>query len=199
MAIHRLKTPILEEAIRRIEVNDTIYVSGTVVTARDQAHRRALELANRGERLPINLEGLAVYHCGPLMRNQKGRWEAVAAGPTTSARLENYEGEFLKKFKPRVIIGKGGMGKKTTEAMAKYNAIYAAFTGGAAVLAVKAIKNVPYVVWLDLGMAEAMWILEVKDFGPLTVAIDTAGNNLFENVAEAAEINKSEVYRKLNL
>jgi len=199
LAIHRLKTPILEEAIRRIEVNDTIYVSGTVVTARDQAHRRALELANRGERLPINLEGLAVYHCGPLMRNQKGRWEAVAAGPTTSARLENYEGEFLRNFKPRVIIGKGGMGKKTTEAMAKYNAIYAAFTGGAAVLAVKAIKNVPYVVWLDLGMAEAMWILEVKDFGPLTVAIDTAGNNLFENVAEAAEINKSEVYRKLNL
>jgi len=199
LAIHRLKTPILEEAIRRIEVNDTIYVSGTVVTARDQAHRRALELANRGERLPINLEGLAVYHCGPLMRNQKGRWEAVAAGPTTSARLENYEGEFLRNFKPRVIIGKGGMGKKTTEAMAKYNAIYAAFTGGAAVLAVKAIKNVPYVVWLDLGMPEAMWILEVKDFGPLTVAIDTAGNNLFENVAEAAEINKSEVYRKLNL
>jgi fumarate hydratase subunit beta len=199
LAIHRLKTPIPEEAIRRIEVNDTIYVSGTVVTARDQAHRRALELANRGESLPINLEGLAVYHCGPLMRNQKGRWEAVAAGPTTSARLENYEGEFLRNFKPRVIIGKGGMGRKTTEAMAKYTAIYAAFTGGAAVLAAKAIKNVPSVVWLDLGMPEAMWILEVKDFGPLTVAIDTAGNNLFEHVAEAAEINKSELYRKLNL
>ncbi len=199
MIVRRLKTPISEEDIRELRVNDTLFISGTIVTARDQAHRRALELSHRRERLPINLEGLAIYHCGPLMRRKDDTWEAVAAGPTTSARLENYEEEFIRNFRPRVVIGKGGMGTKTTEAMSTYGAIYGAYTGGAAVLAAKAIRKVVAVFWLDLGMPEAMWVLEVKDFGPLMVAIDTVGNNLYNDVAKTVELNKQNAYRKLDL
>lgn len=199
MATYKLKTPISEAEIRKLKIGDTLYVSGTIVTARDQAHRRALEFAKQGKVLPVKLEGLAVYHCGPVMRMENGKWTAVAAGPTTSTRLEVYEPDFIRTFKPRVIIGKGGMGERTTNAMAKYGAVYGAFTGGAAVLAAKAIRNVTAVAWLSLGMPEALWILEVEDFGPLVVAIDSAGNNLFMDVAERVEENKLRIYRSLGL
>ena len=147
MTVFKLKTPISEEQIRKLKVNDVLYVTGTVVTARDQAHRRAIEYFKDGKALPLNLEGLAVFHCGPVVAKQGDKWIAVAAGPTTSTRMDIFEDEFIKDFKVRVVIGKGGMGKKTTDAMAKYGAVYGAFTGGAAVLAAKAIKNVKSVEW----------------------------------------------------
>lgn len=187
MAVYHLKTPISEGEIRKLKVNDVIYITGTIVTARDQAHRRALEYFKQGKPLPINLEGLAVFHCGPVVSKEGDKWVAVAAGPTTSTRMDIFEDEFIKNFKVRVVIGKGGMGKRTTDAMAKYGAVYGAFTGGAAILAAKAIKNVRGVEWLDLGTPEALWIFEVEDFGPLTVAIDAHGNNLFTDVAKTVD------------
>ena len=197
MAVHKLRTPISEAEIRKLNVNDTLYVSGTIVTARDQAHKRALEYAERGIPLPVNLEGLAIFHCGPVMRKEDDKWITVAAGPTTSTRMEVYEADFIKRFKPRVVIGKGGMGEKTTQAMAKYGAVYGAFTGGAAVLAANAVKRVKDVAWLDLGMPEAMWILEVEDFGPLVVAIDSFEKNLYHAVAGKVEQNRQRILRRL--
>jgi len=199
MAVYHLKMPISEEDVRKLKVNDVIYITGTIVTARDQAHRRALEFFKQGKPLPINLEGLAVFHCGPVVSKEGDKWVAVAAGPTTSTRMDIFEGEFVKNFKVRVVIGKGGMGKKTTDAMAKYGAVYGAFTGGAAILAAKAIKNVRSVEWLDLGTPEALWIFEVEDFGPLAVAIDSHGNNIFMDVAKKVEENKQKIYQKLGL
>jgi fumarate hydratase subunit beta len=199
MAIYRLLTPISEEEIRKLSVNDVLYISGTVVTARDMAHTRALEYFKKGKPLPVNLEGLAVFHCGPVMRRKGDEWIAVAAGPTTSMRMEIFEDDFIRHLKPRVVIGKGGMGERTMAAMAKYGAVYGAFTGGAAVLAVKAIKSVKGVEWLDLGMPDAMWILEVDEFGPLTVAIDSRGNSLFRDVTEKVQRNRQKIYQKLGL
>jgi fumarate hydratase subunit beta len=199
MAVYHLKTPISEEEIRKLRVNDVLYITGTIVTARDQAHKRALEYFKEGKPLPINLEGLAVYHCGPVVSREDDRWVAVAAGPTTSTRMDLFEDEFIKNFRVRVVIGKGGMGRRTTEAMAKYGAVYGAFTGGAAILAAKAIKSVRGVEWLDLGMPEALWIFEVENFGPLTVAIDSHGNNLYLDVAKNVEENKRRIYEKLGL
>jgi fumarate hydratase subunit beta len=196
MAVHKLRTPISEAKIRKLRVNDTLYVSGTIVTARDQAHKRALEYSEKGKPLPVNLEGLAIFHCGPVMRKEDDKWITVAAGPTTSTRMEVYEADFIRQFKPRVVIGKGGMGEKTTEAMDKYGAVYGAFTGGAAVLAANAVKNVKDVAWLDLGMPEAMWILEVEDFGPLVVAIDSFGKNLYRDVAGKVEQNRQRILRR---
>jgi fumarate hydratase subunit beta len=199
MAVYKFKTPISEEEIRKLRVNDVLYVSGMMFTARDQAHKRALEYFKQGKPLPLSLEGLAVFHCGPIVKKKEDRWTIVAAGPTTSTRMEIFEDEFIKNFKVRVVIGKGGMGERTTEAMAKYGAVYGAFTGGAAILAAKAIKNVRTVEWLDLGMPEAMWILEVEEFGPLAIAIDSHGNNLFIEVQKRVEENKQKIYQKLGL
>lgn len=199
MAIYKLKTPISEEDVRKLKVNDVLYVTGTIVTARDQAHRRALEFYKEGKPLPANLEGLAVFHCGPVVSKEGDKWIAVAAGPTTSTRMDIFEDEFIKNFKVRVVIGKGGMGKKTTDAMAKYGAVYGAFTGGAAILAAKAIKSVRSVEWLDLGTPEAMWIFEVEEFGPLAIAIDSHGNNIFMDVAKTVEENKQKIYQKLGI
>ncbi len=198
MAVYRFQTPIAEGDIRKLRIKDVLYISGAVVTARDQAHKRALEWARKGKPLPLSLEGLAIFHCGPIVKKTGEKWIAVAAGPTTSTRMELYEDEFICKFKPRVIIGKGGMGARTTQAMEKCGAVYAAFTGGAAVLAAKAIHGVAGVEWLDLGIPEAMWIFEVEQFGPFTVAIDTCGNNLFADVAKRAEANKVQIYRKMH-
>ena len=199
MAVYRLSTPISEKTVRQLRVNDTIYLSGTIITARDAAHKRALRFHEEGKQLPVNLEGLAVFHCGPLVKKEKGVWRMVAAGPTTSSRMDLFEDEFIKNFKVRVVVGKGGMGKRTVDAMKQYGAVYGAFTGGAAVLAAKAIKHVKGVEWSDLGMPEAMWILEIEDFGPLTIAIDAHGNNLFETIQTKVDNEKPAIYRKLGI
>jgi fumarate hydratase subunit beta len=142
---------------------------------------------------------LAVFHCGPIVEKADGGWSVVAAGPTTSSRMDMFEDEFIKNFKVRVVVGKGGMGKKTADAMKRYGAVYGALTGGAAVLAAEAIKHVKGVEWSDLGMPEAMWILEVEDFGPLTVAIDTKGNNLFEAIQTKVCNQKQVIYKKMGI
>lgn len=200
MPTYKLKSPFAEQDIRKLCVNDIIYVSGTIVTARDQAHQRAFKLHQEGKALPVDLKEMALYHCGPVMRKQDdGGWMVVAAGPTTSTRMDLYEDKFIERFGPRIIIGKGGMGKKTGDAMAKYGCVYCAFTGGAAVLAAQSIRRVQGVEWLDLGIPEAMWIFEAEMFGPLVVAIDTYGRNLFADVAQKVEINKHKIFQKYNL
>ena len=199
MATYKLSTPISEQDTRKLKVNDAIYITGTIVTARDSAHKRALELHNNGKQLPVDMEGLAVFHCGPIAKKENNKWTVVAAGPTTSSRMEPFEADFIKNFKVRVVIGKGGMGQKTVDAMKTYGAVYGAFTGGAAVLAAKAIKNVKAVEWLDLGMPEALWILEVENFGPITVAIDSHGNNLFQTIQTKVDSNLPKIYNKLGI
>lgn len=189
MAEYRLQTPLTEAEVRKLRAGDLVYLSGKIFTARDQAHRRALELRKRGQSLPLEVEGLAVYHCGPLARRVEGRWELVAAGPTTSTRMNPLEPEFIKEFKVRAVIGKGGMNEATAQAMRKHGCVYLAFTGGCAVLAVRGIKHVSEVHWLDLGMPEALWVLEVKEFGPLVVGIDAHGRSLFHEVQKQAEEN----------
>jgi len=186
MAEYRLRTPISEDEARKLRAGDVIYISGVVVTARDQAHRRALELARRGEKLPIDLEGGVVYHCGPIVRQEGGEWKIYGFGPTTSARMEPLEPEFIEKFRVRVIVGKGGMFERTTEALKRFGAVYAQHPGGASALAVSSVKRVLGVHWLDLGMPEAVWVVEVEDLGPLTVTIDSTGRNLYLEVLEAA-------------
>lgn len=199
MTIYSLKTPISKGEISKLKVNDIIYITGKIITARDAAHKRALELHSIGKKLPLDLEGLAVFHCGPIAEKVDDGWSIVAAGPTTSARMDRYEDDFIKNFGVRVVIGKGGMGRRTTLGMQRYCSVYGAFTGGAAVLAARAIKKVEGVEWLDLGMPEALWILKVEDFGPLIIAIDSFGNNLFLDVEGKVEKNRNDIYRNLGI
>ena len=194
-----LKIPLAEEDVRGLTLGEIVYVSGEFYTARDEAHMRALEHLEEGKRLPVDFEGKAVFHCGPIVRKLNGEWEIVAAGPTTSTRMNTLEPEFIEKLLPRAIIGKGGMGKETLKAMEKFGCVYLAITGGAAVLAAKGIKKVKGVEWLDLGMPEALWILEGERFGPLIVAMDTHGNSLFANVEAQVTKNTEEIKKKLGL
>jgi tartrate/fumarate subfamily iron-sulfur-dependent hydro-lyase beta chain len=116
------------------------------------------------------------------MKQNDGQWVAVAAGPTTSSRLEEFEDIMLDRFRVHLIIGKGGMGERTRKALQKTGSVYAAFPGGAGVLAAEKITAVPQVFWLEeLGMPEAVWILEVCEFGPLVVAMDSTGQSLYQH------------------
>lgn len=194
-----LTIPLSEEEIRGLKLGETVYLTGEFYTARDEAHITALEYTKEGKKLPVDFRDKAVFHCGPIMRKMNGDWELVAAGPTTSTRMNTLEPEFIEKFGPRAIIGKGGMGKDTAKAMEKFGCVYLAITGGAAVLAAKGIKKVKGVEWYNLGMPEALWILEGENFGPLIVAMDTHGNSLFKNVEKEVASNTIKIKKKLGL
>ena len=195
---YKLKTPIPLAEIKKLRTGDVIYVSGTIVTARDEAHKKALELHEEGKKLPVDFKGIGVFHCGPIMRKTASGWETVAAGPTTSDRMEIFEDQFIEAFRPAVIIGKGGMGERTSKACQKHGCVYTAFTGGAALLASRGIKAVKDVYWLEeLGMPECLWVYEVDNFGPLIVTIDTHGGNLTAKVAETVRARRDKIMEEM--
>ncbi len=200
MGEYRLRTPLSEDVVRELNVGDVVYLSGIVVTMRDTGHKRAVELLSRGERLPVDLRGLALYHAGPVVRKIGDKWEVVVIGPTTSTRMEVYEYDVIEKTGVRMIIGKGGMGPRTAEACRKFGAVYTVYPGGAAALQAEQVKRVVDVYWLDLGVPDAMWVLEVEDLGPLTVVIDSKGRNLYEEIyREARRRIDEEIYPKLGI
>ena len=197
--VFHLKTPLSDEDVSKLRVGDIVYVTGIMVTARDEAHKKILEVIESGEKLPIDLKGLVLYHCGPVVRKKEdGSWEVVAAGPTTSMRMESVEAEFIEKTGVKMIVGKGGMGQRTTEAMKKHKAVYAVFTGGAGALAADRIKRVVDVYWLDeLGIPEAVWVFEVEEFGPLVVTIDTTGENYYEEKMKEVRMKAEKIKEEL--
>ena len=186
--VREIRYPLKQKDVEGLKVGDVIRFTGTLVTARDKAHQRLIELYKKGEKPPVDLRDGAIIHCGPIARREKDTWKIISAGPTTSYRMEEYTFDLIRQSGLRLIIGKGGMGEKTAEACKKYKVIYCAFTGGASVVAAEAIEKVENVFWLqELGMPEALWVFKVKDFGPLVVTIDAEGNNLTEEVIEKAK------------
>ena len=158
-----------------------MYIYGPVVTGRDEMHMRALETSD--DDLPEGLEGAVVFHCGPIMRKTDNGWSVVAAGPTTSARMNALEPEFIRRFRIRAIIGKGGMSRDVSDAMKECGCVYLAATGGAAVSLAEGLARCTGCEWGDLGMAEAMWRFQAHRLGPLIVAMDAEGNSLYDNVS----------------
>ncbi len=187
-----LKLPVSEEDVRKLRAGDVVYLTGTIVTARDEAHKKILE-----EGAPIDLRGLAIYHCGPVVEKTEEGWKVIAAGPTTSARMNDLQAAVLEKTGARLVIGKGGMKDELLKDFSRLGAAYLSFTGGAALLAAKAIKRVKAVYWLDeLGIPEAMWVFEVERFGPLIVAMDSHGRSLYKDVMEKAKEKFNEMVKE---
>jgi fumarate hydratase subunit beta len=182
-----LRAPVDEVTIRSLHLGQEVRVDGRVHIARDEAHLRALELREQGREVPFDLTDGVLFHCGPIARPRNGGWEIIAAGPTTSARMNSLEPRFIKEFGVRAVIGKGGMSRPTAEAMRERGCVYLALTGGAAVLAAQAIRRVERVEWLDLGMPEALWVVDVSALGPLVVAMDAHGCSLYDAVDRAAD------------
>ena len=194
-----IKTPLSEADARALKLGETVYIDGIIYTGRDEVHIHALEYLEKGKKIPVDFKSAVLFHCGPIMREVGDKWQAVAAGPTTSSRMNSLEPQFIEKFRPGAIIGKGGMSQPTVDAMKKFGCVYLAITGGAAVLAAKGIKSVEGVEWFELGMPEAIWILNAEHFGPLTVAIDSHGGSLYAQVNAKIKENEPRARAKLGL
>lgn len=174
MKITKLKTPLNEREVKKLRAGNLVIIDGKIVTARDKVYARVIA----GENPPIDLHGGVIYHCGPLVKRTTKGWQIISAGPTTSARMDPMQVEFVRRTGVRALVGKGGIGKEVADHLVKLDCIYLAFTGGAGVLAASQVERVENVFWEELG-PEAIWVLRVRDFGPLVVAIDTAGGNLY--------------------
>lgn len=174
-----LQTPLNEERVRELHVGDRVVITGVIFTARDAVHKH---LAAGGYLPPeADLRDGVIYHCGPVaVRGDDGRWQIVAAGPTTSCREEPYQAEIIRRFGVRAVIGKGGMGHKTLEALRQHGCVYLHAVGGAAQVLAECVTAVEDVWFLDeFGAPEAMWKLAVADF-PAVVTMDANGNSFHE-------------------
>jgi L(+)-tartrate dehydratase beta subunit len=181
-----LTTPVKDEDIQDIRIGDIVYLTGTLVTCRDVAHRRLIE---EKIPLPVDLKGKAIFHAGPIVKSLGDeKYEIVSIGPTTSMRMEKFEKEFIAETGVKLIIGKGGMGKNTQEGCKTHKALHLVFPAGNAVFAAMKFNQIKEVHWKDLGMPESLWVCEVQEFGPLIVSIDAEGNNIFEE--NKVEFNK---------
>lgn len=185
MATVRLQTPLDEALVRSLRIGDQVLLSGRIHTARDAAHKYLASEGTSPATLPAGLElqGGVLYHCGPVMvRDDGGSWRVTAAGPTTSAREEPYQGEVLRRYGVRAIIGKGGMGDATRRALAECGAVYLSAVGGAAQVLAASVQRVEDVYFLEeFGSPEAMWSLFVHDF-PAVVTMDSTGESLHGRV-----------------
>ena len=187
-------TPVEKETLKSLKVGDVVYITGEILSIRDQAYKKLLGMLKKGKKAPFEINGQVFYHCGPLAV-KKEKWKIISAGPTTSSRMENLIVELARFVKTVIFIGKGELSWKFTEAMRGKGA-YFVFPGGAGSLAAKYIKEVKKVYWQELGMAEAVWKLKVENFGPCLVAIDSRGSNLFEKIKNEVENKYKEVLKE---
>ncbi|MDR2249505.1 L(+)-tartrate dehydratase subunit beta [Acinetobacter sp.] len=191
-----LTTPIKDEDLLDLKVGDVVYLTGRLVTCRDVAHRRLIE---QGRELPVNLEGGAIFHAGPIVRKKgENDFEMVSIGPTTSMRMEKFERDFIKQTGVKLIVGKGGMGPETAAGCQENIAVHAIFPGGCAVLAATLVEEIEGAEWQDLGMPETLWINRVREFGPLIISIDTKGNNLIQQNKVEFQAKKGPILEKIS-
>jgi fumarate hydratase class I len=173
-----LKSPLTEEEVRSLKVGDVVLVSGRMFTGRDAVHAHLMK-----HDPPVDMRGSVLYHCGPVAVKEGDGWRITAAGPTTSIREEPYQGEVIKRYGVRAVMGKGGMGAKTLAALKEHGAVYLNAIGGAAQFYARAIERVDGVSLLDFGTPEAMWHLTVRDF-PAIVTMDAHGNSLHKDIEQ---------------
>lgn len=171
----RITTPLTEEKVKDLKAGDSVLISGTIYTARDAAHKRLVELLDKGETLPIDVKDTIIYYVGPSPA--KPGQVIGSAGPTTSYRMDAYAPRLLD-IGLKGMIGKGIRDEEVVNSMKKNKAVYFAAIGGAAALMGKSIKKAELVAYEDLG-SEAIRKLEVEDL-PVVVVIDSEGNNLYE-------------------
>jgi fumarate hydratase class I len=176
----RLEAPLTEEQVRGLKVGDVVLVSGRMFTGRDAVHSYLMK-----HEPPVDLRGSVLYHCGPVVVKTGEKWQVTAAGPTTSIREEPYQGEIIRRYGVRAVIGKGGMGAKTLAALKEHGAVYLNAIGGAAQFYARTITSVDDVSLLEFGTPEAMWHLQVQDF-PAIVTMDAHGNSLHKDVEQAS-------------
>jgi len=191
MKITKLDYPLSEVGVRGLRIGDTVYLNGIVYITRDLGHKRIVEYIQQGKELPISLEGVAIYHAGPVVNKQNNEWEIINCGPTSSARMNPYSPGVIKAG-VRALIGKGSMDDATLRAMKAHGAVFLA-AYSLANIQVQHFKQILSVHWLDLSTTEAIWVIRVKDWGPLIVAMDSHGNNLYSEITGRARERLTEL------
>ncbi len=194
-----ISIPIRDETIRELKVGEPVALTGTMLTGRDAVHKWMIDIfikkthTPEGDDLEVYeaikpiLDGSIIYHCGPVVSGlDTGDYKFVAAGPTTSIREEPYQGDVMRHFNIKGVIGKGGMGAKTLAACQEVPGVYFHAVGGAASLIAQSVQKVHGVYKLDFGVPEAMWVIEVKEF-PVVVTMDANGNSLHAEIEERSQ------------
>jgi fumarate hydratase class I len=185
-----LRAPITEDQVRMLKVGDVVLISGDVFTGRDAVHAYLMKNPP-----PVDLHGAVLYHCGPVMLKEGDEWTVKAAGPTTSIREEPYQAHVIREYGVRAVIGKGGMGKKTLDALKECGAVYLNGIGGAAQYYARSIEKVLGVNLLEFGLPEAMWHLRVNNFVAI-VTMDAHGNSLHADVEKETGEHLAELQLK---
>jgi L(+)-tartrate dehydratase beta subunit len=194
MADRRVTFPTEEETIRSLRAGDSVLVDGHVIGIRD---RTQIRIFDQGVPPPMDLTGAFLLHTAPGVRKVgPGRYEPVSIGTTTSARMVRFTEPLGRQHQVRAICGKGGLPDEAIEPMRRYGMVYFAIVGGAAALETTQIEEIEEVAWEEL-MPECLWRFRVKDFGPLTVAIDSHGNSLYQHVQEEAKKRLEDLYARL--
>ena len=179
----RLKTPLTQEMVRTLALEDAVYIDGHIYGIRDATQIRIFD---EGVPPPTDLTGAVCLHTAPGVRKlPDGRYQKISIGTTTSTRMNRFFPGLIKDYGVRAMIGKGGFLQDTVEAMKQHGGVYLAIVGGAAALETEQIEEIEQVWWEDL-MPECLWKFRVKNFGPLIVAIDAHGNSLYKDVKAAA-------------
>ncbi len=197
--MQQVTLPFDVDTIRSLKVGDPLALSGVMVTGRDAAHKWIIDTFIKKTRPPQDddlesyealkplLAGGVIYHCGPVVGGLENKdYRFVAAGPTTSIREEPYQGDVMRHFNVRGVIGKGGMGPKTLAACQETPGVYLHAIGGAATLIAETVTRVLGVYKLEFGVPEAMWVIEVKDF-PAVVTMDAHGNSLHADIEQKSK------------
>ncbi len=194
MSSKRLTFPTTEEAIRELRAGDEVTVDGHIIGIRD---RTQIRIFDEGIAPPMDLSGAFLLHTAPGVRKLgPGKYEKICIGTTTSARMVRFTEGLGAQYGVRAICGKGGLPDEAIEPMQRLGMVYFAIVGGAAALETTQIEEIEEVAWEEL-MPECLWKFRVKDFGPLTVGIDSHGNSLFHDVQERATAKLEELYERL--
>jgi len=183
----KIQLPVSADEIRKLKAGDEVAITGVMITGRDTAHKWLVE--TEGEDVKELLKDSMIYHCGPVVKKEGGRYSFVAAGPTTSIREEPYEGKVIEKYGVRGVIGKGGMGAGTLAACGEFGSVYLSAVGGLATILARSVVEVIDVHKLEeWGAPEAMWVIRVEDF-PAVVTMDTHGKSIHDDISALSKAN----------
>ncbi len=197
-----LTTPLTEEAVRSLSLDDTVYLSGELICMLYPFHfTKAIDLLKKGEKTPFPLvDGSAVYHCpAGFRKNADGTFDLRFVGSTTSSKFNAWTPEFLKLSGVRAVIGKGGMDTGVLSALKEHGGVYLAVAGGCSAIYTTGVESLEAEYWPQPSWADNVIRLRIKNFGPLTVAMDAHGHSIYEESGSAAQDNLPSIYEKLGI
>jgi len=201
MKTYHLSLPVAEDEIEQLNAGDIVYLTGNILTLRDRSHQRIDEYAQKAMSLPFELTDKAIIHCGPIIKYKgKNAWEVISIGATSSSRFSPFVASLIKGYGPRIVIGKENLFKEAEDILISHRAVFLLAIGGCAALYGSQVRKVVNNYWEEFGMADSVWEFDMIKFGPLSVGIDSKGNNLYKTMREKTlRNNLGKIYKRLSI